>query len=109
MLGLPARMRVMRLQYSVAMCAARSRSSAWGIDISNVAPCTLITTLLIGGGSVSAFIPALCAVWPQEGRGFFLPYGGSCVCRMCPDRSSWRCHRNVDTYTWVGCLLWWPE
>ena len=73
MLGLPARMRVMRLQYSVAMCAARSRSSAWGIDISNVAPCTLITTLLIGGGSVSAFIPALCAVWPQEGRGFSCP------------------------------------
>jgi hypothetical protein len=67
MLGLPARMRVMRLQYSVAMCAARSRSSAWGVDISNVAPCKLITTLPIGGSSVSAFIPALSAVWPQEG------------------------------------------
>ena len=44
-----------------------------GVDISNVAPCTLITTLPIGGGSLSAFIPALCSVWPQEGRGFSCP------------------------------------
>jgi hypothetical protein len=50
---------VRRLQYSVAMYAARSRTSASGIGRSNVAPCTLITTLPIGGSSVSFLSPAV--------------------------------------------------
>ena len=51
--------RVRRLQYSVAMYAARSRTSASGVGRSNEAPCTLITTLPIGGSSVSVLSPAV--------------------------------------------------
>jgi hypothetical protein len=50
---------VRRLQYLVAMYAARSRTSASGVGRSNVAPCSLITTLPIGGSSVSVLSPAV--------------------------------------------------
>ena len=48
--------RVRRLHYSVAMYAARSKTSASGVGRSNVAPCTLITRF----GS-------LCRLWEPFG------------------------------------------
>ena len=65
--------RVRRSQYSVAMNAARFRTSASGMDRSNVAPCTSITTLPTGGSSVSFLSSAVGAVWLQAGRGCSCP------------------------------------
>jgi hypothetical protein len=94
------------------MCAVLSRTSASGVGKSNMAPCTLITTLP-NGGVLSVFNPAVCAVWVSDRvlwlclpRGRVCGWGGSRVCRMCLDRSPWLCHRDVDTYTRVGFMLW---
>ena len=65
--------RVRRLQYLVAMYAARSRTSASGMDRSNVAPCTFITTLPADGGSLSVLSLAAGAVLLQAGRGCSCP------------------------------------
>jgi hypothetical protein len=47
--------------------------SASGVGRSNAAPCTLVTTLLIGGSSVFVSSPAVGAVWLLAGRGCSCP------------------------------------
>ena len=71
-------LRVMMLQYSVAMCAVWSRTtSASGVGKSNMAPCTLTTTLPNGG----VLCPSLTRLCVQcgcqiEGRGCVCPVVG---------------------------------